>query len=114
MRGLKTFPGSVGPVAENESLETRAIQQAGHRHLVEGCLRTKGFCPFLLHFLSKSALQENFGNTPGSPIPDVLLPDVGGPKSSVCPLKRRENKLFGGISRDFGGISRGRPKSSKI
>ena len=30
-----------------------------------------------------------------------------GPKSSVCPLKPREAKLFGGISRDFAGISRG-------
>ena len=29
-----------------------------------------------------------------------------GPKSSACPSKLRENKLFGGISRDFAGISR--------
>ena len=30
-----------------------------------------------------------------------------GPKSSVCPSKPRETKLFGGISRDVAGISRG-------
>ena len=34
-----------------------------------------------------------------------------GPKSSVCPLKPRESNFFGGISRDFAGISRKRPKS---
>ena len=34
-----------------------------------------------------------------------------GPKSLVCPSKPRETKLFGGISRDFAGISRGCPKS---
>ena len=34
-----------------------------------------------------------------------------GPKSSVCPSKPRESNFFGGISRDFAGISRGRPKS---
>ena len=34
-----------------------------------------------------------------------------GPKSSVCPSKPRETKLFGRISRDFAGISRGGPKS---
>ena len=28
-----------------------------------------------------------------------------GPKSSVCPSKPKETKLFGGISRDFAGIS---------
>ena len=34
-----------------------------------------------------------------------------GPKSSVCPLKTRETKFFGGISWDFAGISRKCPKS---
>ena len=34
-----------------------------------------------------------------------------GPKSSVCPSKPRETKLFGGTPRDFAGISQGRPKS---
>ena len=34
-----------------------------------------------------------------------------GPKSSVCPSKPRETKLFGGISRDFAGISQGHLKS---
>ena len=34
-----------------------------------------------------------------------------GPKSSVCPSKPRESNFFGGISRDFAGISRKRPKS---
>ena len=34
-----------------------------------------------------------------------------GPKSSVCPSKPRETKLFGGISRDFAGTSWGHPKS---
>ena len=29
-----------------------------------------------------------------------------GPKSSVCPSKPRETKLFGGIFRDLAGISR--------
>ena len=29
-----------------------------------------------------------------------------GPKSSVCPSKSRESNFFGGISRDFAGISR--------
>ena len=32
-------------------------------------------------------------------------------KSSVCLSKPRETKLFGGISRDFAGISQGCPKS---
>ena len=34
-----------------------------------------------------------------------------GPKSSVCPSKPRETKLFGRISQDFAGISREHPKS---
>ena len=34
-----------------------------------------------------------------------------GPKSSVCPSKPRDTKLFGGTSRDFAGISQGRPES---
>ena len=34
-----------------------------------------------------------------------------GPKSSVCPLKPGKPNFFGGISRDFAGISRGCPKS---
>ena len=34
-----------------------------------------------------------------------------GPKSSACPSKPRESNFFGGISRDFAGISRKRPKS---
>ena len=34
-----------------------------------------------------------------------------GPKSSVCPSKPRESNFFGGISRDFAGISWKRPKS---
>ena len=34
-----------------------------------------------------------------------------GPKSSVCTEKRRETKLFAGISGIFGGISRRCPKS---
>ena len=34
-----------------------------------------------------------------------------GPKSSICPSKPRESNFFGGISRDFAGISRKRPKS---
>ena len=34
-----------------------------------------------------------------------------GPKSSVCPSKPREIKLFGGISRDYAGIFRLCPKS---
>ena len=36
-----------------------------------------------------------------------------GPKSSECPSKPREDTLFAGISRDFGGISRVCPKSLK-
>ena len=49
--------------------------------------------------------------------PDIFgwgggLPREGvGPKSSVCPSKPRETKLFGGISRDFAGISWKCPKS---
>ena len=49
--------------------------------------------------------------------PDILrwgggLPrEGGGPKSSVCPSKPEKPNFFGGISRDFAGISRGRPKS---
>ena len=35
-----------------------------------------------------------------------------GPKSSVCPSKPGKPNFFGGISRDFAGISRRRPKSS--
>ena len=34
-----------------------------------------------------------------------------GPKSSIRPSKPRESNFLGGISRDFAGISRGRPKS---
>ena len=34
-----------------------------------------------------------------------------GPKSSVCPSKPGKLNFFGGISRDFAGISRRRPKS---
>ena len=35
-----------------------------------------------------------------------------GPKSSVCPSKKTgKSNYFGGISRNFAGISRGRPKS---
>ena len=34
-----------------------------------------------------------------------------GPKSSVCPSKPMETKLFGGMSRDLAGISRVCPKS---
>ena len=34
-----------------------------------------------------------------------------GPKSSVCPSKPGKWNFFGGISRDFAGISRGCPKS---
>ena len=34
-----------------------------------------------------------------------------GPKSSVFPLKPGKSNFFGGKSRDFAGISRGRPKS---
>ena len=34
-----------------------------------------------------------------------------GPKSSVCPSKPGKSNFFGGISRDFAGISRGCPKS---
>ena len=33
-----------------------------------------------------------------------------GPKSSVCPSKPRESKVFSGISWDFAGISRGAQK----
>ena len=36
-----------------------------------------------------------------------------GPKSSACPSKPRDTKHFGGISRDFAGISQVRPKSLK-
>ena len=34
-----------------------------------------------------------------------------GPKSSVCPSKPGQSNFFGGVSRDFAGISRGHPKS---
>ena len=34
-----------------------------------------------------------------------------GPKSSVCPLKPGKSNFLGGISQDFAGISRRRPKS---
>ena len=34
-----------------------------------------------------------------------------GPKSSVCPSRPGKSNFFGGISRDFAGISRGCPKS---
>ena len=35
----------------------------------------------------------------------------GGQKSSVCPSKPGKSNFFGGISRDFAGISRRCPKS---
>ena len=38
-------------------------------------------------------------------------PKEWGQKSSVCPSKPRKTKLFGRISRDFGGTFGGRPKS---
>ena len=34
-----------------------------------------------------------------------------GPKSSIRPSKPGKSNFLGGISRDFAGISRGRPKS---
>ena len=34
-----------------------------------------------------------------------------GSKNSVCPSKPAENKLFGGVSQNFAGISRGCPNS---
>ena len=34
-----------------------------------------------------------------------------GPKSSICPSKPGKPNFFGGISRDFAGISRKCPKS---
>ena len=56
------------------------------------------------------------------PKPKLLSPDIfwwvgvfhvkgWGPKTSVCPSKPRESNFFGGISRDFAGISWNRPKS---
>ena len=51
--------------------------------------------------------------------PDVFgwgggLPREGvGAKKFGMSFKPRETKLFGGISQDFAGISRGRPKSLK-
>ena len=61
--------------------------------------------------------------TKNEPKPKLLSPDIfrwvwgsshtkgWGPKSSVCPSKPRESNFFGGISRDFAGISRSCPKS---
>ena len=60
--------------------------------------------------------------TKKEPKPKLLSPDISGgvsvfhvmgwgPKKFVCPSKPRESNLFGGISRDFAGISRKRPKS---
>ena len=49
--------------------------------------------------------------------PDIFrwgrgLPREGvGAKSSVCPSKPGKSNFLGGISRDFAGISQGRPKS---
>ena len=37
-----------------------------------------------------------------------------GPKSSVCPSKRRETKLFGGIPRDFCRDMPGVPEKSEV
>ena len=41
----------------------------------------------------------------------VFHPKGWGPKRSVCPSKPGKSNFFGGISRDFAGISRGCPKS---
>ena len=70
----------------------------------------------------KFVFAEHFSGTKNEPKSKLLSPifsgGVGafhvkgwGPKSSVCPSKPRESNFFGGISRDFAGISRKRPKS---
>ena len=66
-----------------------------------------------------NALVSGKKNEPKAKLfgPDIFgwgggLPREGvGAKSSVCPSKPKEAKLFGGISRDFAGISWKRPKS---
>ena len=61
--------------------------------------------------------------TKKEPKPKLLSPDIfwwglgvfhvkgWGPKSSICPSKPGKSNCFGGISRDFAGISRKCPKS---
>ena len=53
----------------------------------------------------------NFGTRTFSGGVGVFHTKGWGPKSSVCPSKPGKSNFFGGISRDFAGISRGRPKS---
>ena len=79
-------------------------------------------CPKVLDldgcFSSEKSGKKN------EPKPKLLGPDIfrwgwgsstwrgGGPKSSVCPSKPGKSRnFFGGISRDFAGISRRHPKS---
>ena len=70
------------------------------------------------------AASGKMSGTKKEPKPKLLSPDIFwwggglpregvGAKSSVCPSKPRESNFFGGISRDFAGISRKRPKSSR-
>ena len=73
--------------------------------------------PLLLVFNCRSRAWNLHQGRQRNPNPNFLLwifsGGVGlfhvkgwGPKSSVCPSKPRETKLFAGISRDFAGISR--------
>ena len=39
---------------------------------------SSGSCRLFLHCLGKIAVQEMSGKTPGSPVPDILLPDIRG------------------------------------
>ena len=86
----------------------------GHTHFLPGTsLGSKG-CRRMLCVKSSHAF---FSGKKKEPKPKLLvrISSRGGrggwPKSSVCPSKPKETKLFGGISWDSAGISRGRPKS---
>ena len=78
----------------------------------------------VLVFFCSGPKKGHKSGTKKEPKPKLLGPDIfrwggglpreregWGPKSSVCPSKPREPNFFGGISRDFAGISRKRPKS---
>ena len=74
---------------------------------------------WLTFFLGRPLVRHEKGtHGPKLLSPDIFWWDGGLPREGVgtmksrsCPRQPRESNFFGGISRDFAGISRKRPKS---